>query len=286
LTADHLRSVHRLAEELILSFDSDAAGSDAAERAIDLAEANDFSVKVATFKTFKDAADAALADPSNVPKAIASAIPAPVFYFEKYIPKDPAAFGTREGIRNLRIVLAKLKHLASPVERGNWMKELAKRTGIAERTLEEEASKAPEGMPVAPGARNNDEAPPKRVVPRDERVAEELISIALAKNDFEMLDDAVPFFKPTQKEIMRIVKSGKKTSEDPALDAILNLVVLKASEDVPEETIGMLKAELAKEYYKERRKVIAQAVKNAEARGNDTELKAALEEMKNLANLE
>src|SRR5581483_9077161 len=36
LTADHLRSVHRLAEELILSFDNDVAGSDAAERAIDL----------------------------------------------------------------------------------------------------------------------------------------------------------------------------------------------------------------------------------------------------------
>ena len=60
LTADHLRVVHRLAEELIVSFDNDAAGSDAAERAIDLAEADDFSVKVATFAALgasgKDAA--------------------------------------------------------------------------------------------------------------------------------------------------------------------------------------------------------------------------------------
>jgi DNA primase len=40
LTADHLRALHRLAEELVINFDSDAAGSDAAERAIDLAEAN------------------------------------------------------------------------------------------------------------------------------------------------------------------------------------------------------------------------------------------------------
>ena len=55
--------VHRLAEELIVSFDNDAAGSDAAERAIDLAEANDFSVKVAMFQGFKDAAEAAQADP-------------------------------------------------------------------------------------------------------------------------------------------------------------------------------------------------------------------------------
>ena len=66
LTADHLRSVHRLAQELILSFDNDIAGSDAAERAIDLAEANDFTVKIATFKGVKDAADAVKADPTSV----------------------------------------------------------------------------------------------------------------------------------------------------------------------------------------------------------------------------
>jgi len=53
LTADHLHSIHRLAEELVLSFDNDVAGSDAAERAIDLAEANDFSVKIAVFQRFQ-----------------------------------------------------------------------------------------------------------------------------------------------------------------------------------------------------------------------------------------
>ena len=49
-TADHLAVLHRLADEIIISFDSDPAGAEAAERAIDLAEASDFSVKVATFK--------------------------------------------------------------------------------------------------------------------------------------------------------------------------------------------------------------------------------------------
>ncbi len=39
---------------------------------------------------------------------------------------------------------------------------------------------------------------------------------------------------------------------------------------------------LAKEYYKERRQIIALAIKNAEANGNDAELAAALEELKNL----
>src|SRR3989344_3227826 len=47
LTADHLRLLRRVCDELVLSFDSDDAGSTAMERAIDLAEANDFNVKIA-----------------------------------------------------------------------------------------------------------------------------------------------------------------------------------------------------------------------------------------------
>ena len=47
-------------------------------------------------------------------------------------------------------------------------------------------------------------------------------------------------------------------------------------------TLLKLKAALASEYYKERRKILAQAVKNAEARHDDKELSAALEELKNL----
>ena len=46
LSPDHLRSIKRLTEELILSFDNDEAGQKAAERSIDLAAANDFTVKL------------------------------------------------------------------------------------------------------------------------------------------------------------------------------------------------------------------------------------------------
>lgn len=125
LTADHLRTVHRLAEELVLSFDNDTAGSDAAERAIDLAEANDFSVKIAMIEvpgapagSIKDAADAVKADPESMKRAVAHAIPAPEFYFKKYLPQgsSPAEvmvkLRTREGLQKLRLILAKLRRMA------------------------------------------------------------------------------------------------------------------------------------------------------------------------------
>jgi DNA primase catalytic core len=308
LTADHLRVVHRLADELIVSFDNDVAGSDAAERAIDLAEAQDFAVKVATFGdvgggNFKDAAEAALADPTNIKKILDAAVPAPEFYFAKYLPRDPVtgavnttALATREGVAHLRAILAKLKNIASPVARDFWMKELSKRTGVKEKTLEEEAEKASgsqhgstsnaggagSGGVGAAGVGADGEVATKRQLSRQELICEKLFSAALAKNDFAILSDSVEFLNPTQKEILRILKSGKKQSEDPSLDTAISIIVFRSSDELTPEEVTNLKSELAKEYYKERRKILAQAIKNAETRGNETELAAALEEMKNL----
>jgi DNA primase len=299
LTADHLRSVHRLADEIVLCFDSDVAGSDAAERAIDLAEANDFSVKVATYRGFKDAADAAKADPANVQRTVAAAVSAPLFYFEKFLPpvptgvtsSDPVALTTREGLNKLRTVLLKLRNIASPVERDHWMKELSKRTGVDEATLKAEAEKSATEQYVSPNfvganaAAGQDDQIPKRQVSRQELIAEDLLALALARNDFALIEDRVTFFTPIQKELFALLKSGKRKSDDAALDAIVNLIVLRdptAISGLSDEDLAVLKEGLAKEYYKERRHILSLAVRNAEARGNQAELDAALVELAKL----
>jgi DNA primase len=283
LTPDHLVVLHRLADELIINYDSDEAGAEAAVRAIDLAEASDFSVKVATIEGFKDAADAAKADPGNVRRTIEAAVPAPEFYFKKYLPSDRAAFATPEGLRNLRAVLQKLRTIASPVQQEFWFKKLAGLTGVAEKTLEEESRKT-EGEQVFVPVSATEEVP-KRQVARAELLFEELVSIALAKNNFSLFDDCKSFLDPTQKEILRIVANGKRKSDDPAIDAVIDLVVLREPLVSRDDEAAKLKTALTGEYYKERRKIIAQAIKNAEARHDEHELKAALEELKNLPNI-
>jgi DNA primase len=295
LTADHLRSVRRLADEVVLCFDSDVAGSDAAERAIDLAEANDFAVKVATYRGFKDAAEAAKADPKNVERTVAAAVSAPLFYFEKYLPalpagatsSDPAALQGRDGLNKLRTVLLKLRNIASPVEREFWMKELAKRTGVNETTLKDEAEKNATTQQYAPAstAAAQDDQAPKRQMPRQELIVEDLLALALARGDFGLIEDCVTFFAPPQKEIYELLRSGKRKSDDTTLDAIVNLIVLRdptAMNDLSDEDIAVLKEGLSGEYYKERRKVLSLAVRNAEVRGNQTELDAALAELSKL----
>jgi DNA primase len=281
LTVDHLVVLHRLADELIINYDSDTAGADAAERAIDLAQAADLSVKIATIEGFKDAADAAKADPKNVAQAIAAAVPAPEFYFKKYLPADRASFATPEGLRNLRAVLQKLRAIASPVQRDFWFNKLAALTGIAEKTLEEESKRTETEIAFVPRAAV--EEAPKRQVSRAELLYEELLAIALAKNDFSLFDDSALFLNPIQKEMLRILASGARKSDDPALDAAIDLVVLREPpRDVSDAEAAKLKSSLTKEYYKERRQILSQAVKNAETRHDERELATALEELRNL----
>jgi DNA primase len=284
LTADHLRALHRLAEELVINFDSDTAGSDAAERAIDLAEANDFSVKVATIAGFKDAAEAAQADPENVKKIVAAAIPAPEFYFKKYVPNDRREFATRDGLQKLRVVLSKLKQMASPVERDYWMQELAKRTGIAARTLAEEAEKAgqnPESRIQNP-VRNEEGKSEKQEFGRQERLVQKLFAAGLAANNMALMDDCASFLTPLQYDAWQLIVAGRRASDDPALDAIISMTVLTAAEPLAAGEVTQLKRELSRDYYRERRKILAQAIKNAEANGNTDELAAALNDLNEL----
>jgi hypothetical protein len=95
----------------------------------------------------------------------------------------------------------------------------------------------------------------------------------------------VTFFTPTQKELFTLLKSGKRKSDDATLDAIINLIVLRdptAVSDLSDEDVATLKEGLAREYYKERRHILSLAIKNAEARGNEIELSAALAELSKL----
>src|SRR3989344_5357251 len=54
LTIDHLKVLKRQTDQLIFCFDNDEAGLKAAERSIDLANSQDFNVKILTLKEHKD----------------------------------------------------------------------------------------------------------------------------------------------------------------------------------------------------------------------------------------
>lgn len=139
ITADHLKHLKRLTDTLILSFDQDEAGRAATERTIDLAYANDFTVKVLNLPPeiqAKDPADVAKAQPGFLKTVIEKAEPAMQFYFRRYNISDKSDVSSWK--KNIRAILSKLKPLYSSVERSHWLQELSSASGIDERNLIEE----------------------------------------------------------------------------------------------------------------------------------------------------
>ncbi|HUZ92561.1 MAG TPA: DNA primase [Candidatus Paceibacterota bacterium] len=285
LTADHLRVLRRLADEVILSFDSDAAGAAAAERAIDLAEANDLGVKVVSFGVYKDPAEAVQAGPDVLAEAVKKAVPAPRFYFDKYLSGTEAAdYAGRSGLKNLRIVISKLKNIASAVARDFWFKELAKRTGIDEQILFEEASRVEPAKRDAklPAAEDDArEAVANKLSSRKELLSEELLRAAAAKNDFAIVGAVAPYLAATYAPVFEALRRGEKKMKDPTQDELMHFIVLGAAELTAPE-IETVKQELSKEYLKERRQVLTVAVKRAESKGDDAALEKALKELSGL----
>ncbi|MEK9179981.1 MAG: DNA primase [Patescibacteria group bacterium] len=279
LTPDHLRVLHRLGEELVLSFDNDSAGEAAAERAIDLAESHDFGVKVAAFDEYKDPAEAAEKNPEFLRNVVKNAVAAPKFYFRKYLPEGKTDWSRRENLKNLRAVLAKLKSISSAVERDVWLKELEKITEVSHNTLLEELGRIE--VRAAPEAQKEVPIAEKRIM-RKELIGERLLRAGVARNDFDFINDYASSFAAPQKKVFELLRSGKRKSSDPGLDEAISFIVLGA-EDLPEEEIARLKREFELEHHKEKRKELTSAVRKAEEAGNAAELRSALEALSKLA---
>ena len=134
LTQDHLRSLGRVTNNLVLAFDSDEPGLMAAERVIDMAGARDFNVMVLNLGKYKDPAEAAEEDPQFLKNAVVTAKPAMEYYFDYYLREDElkTAPGRKRAIRK---VLEKIANLSSGVERVHWLRELSYRVSVPEAEL-------------------------------------------------------------------------------------------------------------------------------------------------------
>jgi DNA primase len=287
LTFDHLRTIRRVTDRLIMSFDSDPAGKDAGERAIDLAESGDFQVRVMKLEPYKDPGEIGEKDPSLLIERVKQAQPAPEFYFEKYLPADRFDPKDRDHLKQLRAVLGKLARIPSPVEQEAWMKELAHRVGVSFDLLRSEKEKIVPTQSPAPYAPHGDhevaaaKGEIERTVGRRELLTRRLLSVLVAKGDLTLLGEHEAYLPALYAPLCEILKKGERKSEDPEKDQLLELIVLQAGE-VKEGEIEELKRQLYLEYAKERRQELTLAVRQAEAKGDEAALAEALSELNRL----
>ncbi len=135
MTADHLRSLSRLTMNVILSFDGDAAGLKATERAIGIAQEVGVDLRVVVLPNdAKDPDELIQRDSSLWQQCIEAATDAVSWTLERYENTYDAA--TAEGKRQLSTkALAVIRGLYDPVEQEHHLKQLAKQLDVSVQSL-------------------------------------------------------------------------------------------------------------------------------------------------------
>ena len=189
LTESHLGMIHRLADALILAFDTDKAGFEASRRSVDLAHAQGFNVKLVEIEGGKDPADIVLKNPETWQKMVAGAKESIAFFLNKAVgsslPQDPIA--KKKIGDNVLPMVARLKN---EIERAHWVRELAKILRVSEEALWRElerhvrtktAASLPESELAAPSA------PPE--MSRKARLEEGIVGLLLLEPRLSALGD-------------------------------------------------------------------------------------------------
>ena len=302
LTADHLKVLKRLADEIIFCFDNDEAGLKAAERGIDLANQQDFGVKLLIIENYKDPAEIIQKSPGLLLKLLDEAKSAMEFYFDRYLNKQlttnnqqlTTKINLSEFKKNIRIVLLKIKNLASAIEQAHWLKELSSRIGVKEDVLLEELSQLKKSNLSENALRQL--APIKQTFAptRRDLIAERLIGLLMLNENFlSIISDHFVYLPNDYLMIIESVKNRQKPNEERLLEK-LNLISLRSSaessldEEKIKNELNELLRQLKTEYLKEKRSELAELIKkteNAKGVGQEKEISIALEEFDRVSKL-
>ncbi len=299
LTANHLKTLLRLTDQLVLYFDNDEAGFNAAERAIDLAGASNFNVKILALTDFKDPAEIVQKSPGALAGLINKTKPAMEFYFSRYLQDaDSTEAGiTRRGNvsefkKNVRVVLGKIKNLVSAVERSHWLKELSLRTKIEEKALAEEMEQLKTRINadsygdkrghISINQRNNLR---ESALNRRELICQRLISLAILEKNFqEKISEYLDYFPEDYLLIWKNL-TEKISLNDERLINLLNLIHLRSSfessvldEEKIEQEFRELLRQLKLEHLKEKKQELSRLLKEAEENNDETKINFTLKQ--------
>ena len=136
LTAEQLALLKRFTNKLAIAFDQDTAGSAATVRGLDLARAQDFSIKIIELppEAGKDPDEACLKNPELWREAIRNAQGIVDWVYRQAFRQYPA--GTAEGKRQIVDRLApELARISHPVERDHWVRRLAQDLGVGPEAI-------------------------------------------------------------------------------------------------------------------------------------------------------
>lgn len=296
LTPQQLKTLRRLCDIMICSFDTDIAGESATRRSLALASEFDFERRVAHIHTGKDPADAVLENPELWHEAVANAKPVVEFYVEKaFREHDQKTSAGKKAIADM--VLPFIADLFDAIQRDHWVKEVARRLGVNEEAIFNELTRRG-GSAVSPmrqTARGSDD---KGIVPesqgRRERLEEKFLMLATMIPDGmrvqALKEHSIIFRSGANQNIFAMIMapgdSGITSSETGAQDMAMFIfkseILSSDVSDIKNEFL-LCKRELEKECVKEKLRELEEEIQRKESNGEQTEVAHLLQDFRKLS---
>ncbi len=217
LTPLQLKTIKRLCDTIVSSFDADAAGQSATRRSLALAAEFEFERRIAAIPSGKDPADAARENPAQWIAAVAEARPVIDFYFDKmFLEENPERAEGKKKISSALIPL--IADLPDEIQKAHWVRRLAARFAIGEDAIWKEAARAsraraPRGAPdEAKKARAEiAEYPPAPLPSRRELLEDRFLSLIAVmpedKKEAALAGHRVEFLSALRGEIFTLLSA-------------------------------------------------------------------------------
>ena len=244
LTEDHVKLLRSFAQRVVLAFDADAAGQNAAARVYTWEKKYDLDVAVAVFPGGADPADLAQSDPEALATAIAEAKPFLKFRLDRVLdssPLDTPEHRARAADAAMAVVL---EH-PSDIVRDQYLLEVAARLRLDPDQLRNRRP-TPGGGGSGPGSRENTSAnrpqrPSQPLVHRDTAATEALRHLIWDPETITPLLDEVLFPDPLAANAYRALLATASVADAiemaAADDPVAGDLLQRLAVEEPESTV-------------------------------------------------
>lgn len=302
MTKDHLQILKRLSENLCFSFDMDNAGDMATKRAIDMALADDFNIKVITVPSGKDPADFILEHPDGWIDQVKKSKNFMDFYFDNIFSKnDPS---TAQGKKDIsKILLAQIRKVKSKIEQSHWLSLLAQRIKVKQDLLEEELAKIKSddfdfrshdavAKPAVSEKKQKHEMLGERIaacILKEQGLGDHIVGLEIGTilcypsgQLLSVLQSAITDSKGAPKDLLKEIQVNAQHLADYANQLLLSLDAIEELESLEEEIKFCLK-EFKAHLLKEQLNKISFKIQEAEESQDDEKADVLMQEFKTLS---
>lgn len=274
LTDQQLLILQRFTNNLIFAFDSDAAGSTATKRALELALNQGFNVKIADLGTAKDPDELIKRGIGLWEKAVEGADNYVDFFFDQIFRQYDAAKvdDKREITKELGPLIYRV---SDPVTKAHYVRKLSTGINVAENSIWDIINKLSMPKPVRAAIKNE----PHKM--RREVLIDQLLGLSIGQKNSGMFAQFRPEDFGQRAEIFRIISQAtpdlaKLSQEHPEHASVLELLVFAAEVDLkeqgldPKTELPKIAGQLKQMVVRQRMQELSEMIKNAEQNKNKT----------------